>query len=111
MNAVFVLACMISDEKVSIISLSLVVMTSSYSVGSRTLVVTLSSSTVAMAHHTAKRQATRALTQGVSHSQHGLLWGFLGSQGHELQNQTNPGLQWLSDPHHSPGLHLLESVQ
>ena len=54
-NAVFILACMILDEKASIILLSLVVTISLYPVGSSTLEAILSSSTVAVAHHIAKR--------------------------------------------------------
>ena len=53
--AVFVLACMILDEKASVILLSLVVTISLYSVGSNILVATLLSSTMAAAHCTAKR--------------------------------------------------------
>ena len=43
----------------------------------------------------------------LSHSQCSLLWGFPGSWG---LSWTNPGLQGLSDLHHSPGLHLLEPI-
>ena len=48
-------AYMILDEKASILSLSLVATASSYSVGSSTLVATLSSSTVAVACCTTRR--------------------------------------------------------
>ena len=94
-------ACIILDEKASIILLSLVVTTPSYSVGSSTLVVILLSSTVVVTCLTAKRKATWTLTQGVTSASISfsvitfMMWPIVGSPrswGPEPQSQTNPGL-------------------
>ena len=119
-NAVFMCACMIWDEKASIILLPFVVTTSSFSVGSSTLVVMLSvfqcgSQLVRLPkgrlHGHWPRVSPVCLSQSLlSHSWCSLLWEFLRSWGPKLHSWTNPGLGGLSDPHHSPGLHLLEPI-